>query len=183
MATLTMSAGEGIAYFTISGLSAAEYADIGVALSPINHGTQIPPSQGMYGTGHYVPPPTSVSGSFFINPGTYMFYAYGCTMDYYYWNAGSCLLTIPDYSFSWDVPKTVGSSTITVSEWDRLINFITNKVGNFDVDYPLPGDTLSALKYNQLINGMGASSSYLVAPGQPITAAKLNLLVTLANNL
>ena len=40
-----------------------------------------------------------------------------------------------------------------------------------------------AAMYNQLISGMGASSSYLVSAGDAITAAKLNSLVTLANSL
>ena len=185
MATLTMSAGEGIVYFTISGLTAYQYNDIGVA-SEIFPGTQIPPSEPWYGFGHTVfgyNPPYSVSGSFYCPPGTRTFYAYGQTMDYTYYSAGSYTITIPDYSFAWDVPKTVGSSTITAAEWVSLIYFIEDKVGSFDCDYPVEGQTLSALMYNQLINAMGASSSYLVSAGQAITAAKLNLLVTLANNL
>lgn len=182
MASLSMTAGNGIAYFTISGLSGDEYADIGIAMERSN-GTQVPPGEIRYSGGHYVPPPTSYSGSFACSPGTYTFYAYGQSMDYYYWYAGSYTLTIAPYTFSWDVPKTAGSSTITVNEWDRLIQFIIEKRGNFGVDYPAPGQSVSALKYNQLINGMGASSSYLVSAGQAITADRLNLLVTLANNL
>jgi hypothetical protein len=85
--------------------------------------------------------------------------------------------------FAWDVPKTVGSNTITAAEWNKLIAYIQSKRGSFTVTNAAIGNSLSAAMYNQLINGMGASSSYLVSSGQAITAAKLNLLVTLANNL
>ena len=185
MASVTGYAVDGVVYFTISGLTAYQYNDIGIA-SEIYPGTQIPPSEPWYGFGHTVfgyNPPYSVSGSFSCTPGTRTLYAYGQTMDYTYYSAGSFTVTVPEYTFSWDVPKTVGSSTITAAEWVKLIYFIENKRGSFDVDYPVEGQTLSALMYNQLINGMGASSSYLVSAGQAITAAKLNLLVTLANNL
>ena len=85
--------------------------------------------------------------------------------------------------FAWDVPKTVGSSTITAAEWNKLITYIQSKRGNFTVTNAAVGNSLSAAMYNQLISGMGASSSYLVSAGQAITAAKLNSLVTLANSL
>ena len=85
--------------------------------------------------------------------------------------------------FAWDVPKSVGSNTITAAEWNKLIAFIQSKRGSFTVTNAAVGNSLSAAMYNQLINGMGASSSYLVSAGQAITAAKLNSLVTLANSL
>ena len=182
MASVSGYADNGIVYFTISGLSADQYNDLGIA-SEIFPGTQIPPSEPWYGFGHTYTPPYSVSGSFSCPPGNRTFYAYGQTMDYTYWGAGSFTVTIPEFKFSWDVPKTVGSSTITAAEWVKLIYFIENKRGSFDCDYPVAGQTVSALMYNQLIIGMGASSSYLVSAGQAITAAKLNLLVTLANSL
>lgn len=183
MATLSMSSSNGIAYFTISGLTANNYLDVGVATSAAD-GTQMPPSGICYSNGATSTPPTSVSGSFnYGQYGTFTFYGYGETSDGVYWPAGSATITITKPPFAWDVAKTVGSSTITASEWNGLINYIADAVGYFSADYATIGYFLTAEMYNQLINAMGASSSYLVSAGQPITAAKLNLLVTLANNL
>ena len=184
MATLTLTVDNGVVYFTIGGLSTDYYLDVGIS-QELSTGTPIFPNGIAYSNGNtYGTPPFSVSGSFIYPAGTYTFYGYGMTPDGLYWNAGSPVtVTIATPSFAWDVPKTVGSSTITVDEWDKLINFIVDKVGNFNYTRPVPNDTLSAAMYNQLINAMGASSSYLVSAGQAITAAKLNLLVTLANNL
>lgn len=85
--------------------------------------------------------------------------------------------------FAWDVAKTAGTNTITAVEWNKLIQYIVNKRGSFTVTNAVIGNSLSAAMYNQLINGMGASSSYLVSAGDTISVEKLNLLVTLANSL
>lgn len=184
MATLSLTTDNGVVYFTIGGLSNPNYLDVGIS-QELSTGTPIPPSGIAYSNGNTTGTPNySVSGSFAYPTGTYTFYGYGQTTDGLYWNAGSPVtVTIAMRPFAWDVPKTVGSSVITVTEWDRLIQFITDKRGNFDVDYPMPNWPVTALQYNQLIDGMGASSGYHVSVGDAITAAKLNLLVTLANNL
>lgn len=184
MATLTLTTYNGVVYFTIGGLSTDYYLDVGIS-QELSTGTPIFPNGIAYSNGNTSgTPPFSVSGSFTYPTGTYTFYGYGQTPDGLYWNAGSPVtVTIAMNPFAWDVPKIVGSSVITVTEWDRLIQFIIDKRGSFDVDYPTPNSPVTALKYNQLIDGMGASSSYHVSVGDAITAAKLNLLVALANSL
>jgi len=183
MATLSLSASGGVVSFTIGGLSNPNYLDVGISME-LSTGTPIPPSGIAYSFGRTYTPPYSVSGSFFYPTGTYTFYGYGQTMDGLYWNAGSPVtVTISPTPFAWDVPKTVGSSYIGASEWNRLLNFISEKVGYFVADYATPNFPVTAVQYNQIINAVGASSSYHVAVGDAITAAKLNLLVTLANNL
>ena len=182
MATLSLSSSNGVVYWTISGLSGDIYLDLGVAAGPCN-GSTTPPVGIADGIGYFTIPPTTKSGSFNYPAGTYTFYGFAKTEDSRYWPAGSATVTVAETNFAWDVPKTVGSSEITATEWNKLILYIANKVGSFTVTYATVGTSLSATMYNQLINGMGAGSSYLVAAGQAITAAKLNLLVTLANNL
>lgn len=182
MASLSLSSSNGVVYWTISGLTETNYADAGIAASAAN-GTTTPPSGIMDSYGAFSTPPTSISGSFSYPAGTYTFYAYGTPLNGKYYPAGSANVTIAKTNFAWDIPKTSGSSTITAAEWNKLIQYIVGKRGSFTFTYAAVGNSLSAEMYNQLINGMGASSSYLVSAGDAITAAKLNLLVTLANNL
>jgi len=182
MASLSLSSGVGVVYWTISGLTADNYSDLGVATSPAN-GTKTRPSGVLDYIGAFSTPPTYQDGSFSHSAGMYTFYGFAETLDGTYYPAGSGTITIPSASFSWDVPKTSGSHTITASEWNNLISFIAGKVGSFTVTYAVAGNSVSAAMYNQLINAMGAGSSYLVSAHQAITATKLNLLVTLANSL
>lgn len=181
MATLSASSSNGVVYWTISGLTAANYADAGISANAADGTTTAPYIIDSYGA--FSTPPTSISGSFNYPAGTYTFYAYGETLNGVYYPAGSAVVTVASVDFAWDVPKYAGSSEITATEWNKLILFIQNKVGSFSVTYAYAGNSVSAAMYNQLINGMGASSYYLVSVGQAITADKLNLLVTLANNL
>lgn len=182
MATLSLSSSSGVVYWTISGLSGDIYLGLGVAAGPAD-GSTTPPVGIADDIGYFTIPPTTKSGSFSYPAGTYTFYGWAKTEDNRYWPAGSAPVTVASADFAWDTPKTAGSSTITATEWNKLILYIANKVGSFTVTYATVGGTLSAIMYNQLISGMGASSSYLVSAGQAITVAKLNLLVTLANNL
>lgn len=85
-------------------------------------------------------------------------------------------------AFAWDVAKTVGSNVITAAEWNKLIQHIVARRGSFAATSAVVGGSLSAAMYNQLISGMGVGPSYNVSVGQAVTAAKLNLLVTLANS-
>ena len=86
--------------------------------------------------------------------------------------------------FAWDVAKVPGSNTITAAEWLKLQNFINaQRPTPYSFQYtPAVGDSLSADIYNEMVTSMNASS-YSVSKGQEVTAACLNLLVTLANSM
>ena len=86
--------------------------------------------------------------------------------------------------FAWDVAKVPGSNTITAAEWLKLQNFVNaQRPTPYSFQYtPAVGDSLSADIYNEMVTSMNASS-YSVSKGQEITAACLNLLVTLANSM
>lgn len=99
----------------------------------------------------------------------------------------------PDY-FEWDTAKVPGGNfNITASEWKKLLQNIEavrayKGVNSANFSYPSKGDTFLASHYNTALNGITGilGSGYnanAVQPGWDITAARINLLRDMINDI
>lgn len=85
--------------------------------------------------------------------------------------------------FAWTYPKTKGGAfNLTAEEWNGLWIAIEERKGympSHTIAYP--GNTFTAAMYKQAVDAIGAGTQ--VSPGDTITAALMNELVTNVNNM